>query len=261
VSEMIDVRQMLRIVRIAAIAGFIVCAVILLDATAPNPTHRRHSSQMPVTTEGGTTREIGLSGEEVLALDLGLPRNELSEQRQCICGAGSNPPPSECNSCLLHLDSVTAFRRPDFVANGFIAEAKNRRALLANQTNLAQIRDYATAARELKVPLWLFVRADSLVDSEYQEIVRSTGGGIVFYFATPGFADPVSSAAAIGVIGFTILGVGSVSMRYIRLPSLSRRSLRRRPSPAESSVENARDYVDRVKASSDQYSDRGEDYQ
>ncbi len=238
---------------IIALVGVCVCAVLLLDITAPNPTRRRASSQPPTTTGEGSTAEIGLSGEDVLAHDLGLPRNEDSDQRVCFCGPTYTAPSADCQSCLLRLETINNHRRPDFVGANFIAEAKNRQTLLVS--DLAQIRDYADAARALGVPLWLYVRVNTLVAPEIADIVGATGGRVVYYFATPGYVDPVRGPAAAGLLGFAVLGAGAVGLRAGRWPALPRRRRTRRSSPAESSVDNARQHVDRMKAKGAIYRD------
>lgn len=244
---------------LVALVGFCVCAVLLLDITAPNPTRRRASSQPPTTTGEGSTAEIGLSGEAVLARDLGLPRNEAPDQRVCFCGPTYTPSMAECRSCLIRLETITAHRRPDFVSANFIAEAKNRQRLLAYPTDLNQIRDFADAARALGVPLWLYVRVDTLVEPEIEAIVRATGGQVVYYFATPGYVDPVRGPAAAGMLGFAVLGAGAAGLRAGHWPALPRRRRRRRVSPAQASVDNARQHVDRMKAKGAIYRDDPDD--
>ncbi len=56
-----------------ALAGIILCGVLLLNFTASNPTHRRYSSQTPLTTGQGTGAKIGQDAERILSKDLGIP--------------------------------------------------------------------------------------------------------------------------------------------------------------------------------------------
>jgi hypothetical protein len=68
----------------AATCVLLVNLVILLDITAPNPTHRRHSSRPPLTSGQATANDIGRDAEDILARDLGLPRNDDPGQRRCV---------------------------------------------------------------------------------------------------------------------------------------------------------------------------------
>jgi hypothetical protein len=52
-----------------------------------------------------------------------------------------------------------------------------------------------TAALLLKRPLWLYTRVDTQLDPEFYRLVESTGGGIVAYFTTPGYIDPIDQLA------------------------------------------------------------------
>jgi hypothetical protein len=189
---------------------------MLLDFTASNPTGRRNSSESPLTTDQGTANAIGLSGEEVVAHDLGIPRNEQVNQRQCICKDESNAPPaSECRTCFVYISSITSYRRPDFVAPNFIAEVKNVKRLLYSGREVEQINDYVTAAIALKRPLWLYVRVDTYVEPPFKDLVKSTGGRVVRYLTVPGHVDPIDSAARV------VLFVALVMMILIALMELS----------------------------------------
>jgi hypothetical protein len=57
------------------------------------------------------------------------------------------------------------------------------------------------------VPLWVFVRVNTLVDEGMYDIVRATGGDIVHYFATDGYQDPVNIIAVVAIV---IAGLGLV---------------------------------------------------
>ena len=172
------------------------CVILLLNFTAPNPTGRRYSSAIPVTTGQGSAQTIGLSGESVLALDLKLPRNDQADQRQCICNSTYTPPVNECRVCFARTEVVDNYRRPDFVGANFIAESKNSQNLLYTGREVDQIRDYAAAAQSVRLPLWLYVRVNTLVAPEFTELVRSTRGDVVYYFTVAGYADPVDLLAS-----------------------------------------------------------------
>jgi hypothetical protein len=184
-----------------ALAAVTVCVILLLNFTAPNPSGRRYSSVVVTTTED--TQAIGLSGEDTLSNDLRLPNNNDPDQRQCMCSSSYTVLTARCNLCFVS-DSqfiTRTHRVPDFVAPNFIAESKNRQHLLTMHTNQReQLSDYALAARLLNRPLWLYVRVNTQVDAAFTQIVESTGGGVVYYFAVPGYVDPVDRAAQTGLL-------------------------------------------------------------
>jgi hypothetical protein len=176
----------------------LVCVVLLLNFTAPNPTGRRYSSEMPVTTGQGSSQEIGVSGERVLSIDLGVPRNENPTELQCFCNnltPAYSPSINECRSCIAFAQLTSPYRRPDFVSPNFIAESKNTQGLFYENRDFDQIGDYVIAARAMGRPLWVFVRVNTNVDPEYYEMVRSTGGDIVPYFTVAGYQDPLDRLA------------------------------------------------------------------
>jgi hypothetical protein len=196
-------------VLIIAIISIVVCIVLLLNFTASNPTHRRYSSKMPLTTGQGVGGDIGLDGEYILSKDLGLPRNEEEDQRKCLCGIAGLTDQQRCNSCLVSLASIQTYRVPDFVSSKFIADAKNQQKLLVTDRDFEQMGDYAEGAQALDIPLWVFVRVNTVVDPGYREVVRSTGGDIVYYFTVPGYEDATDEAAkTIIVIAGITGGVG-----------------------------------------------------
>lgn len=214
--------------------GIVVCVVLLLNFTAENPTGRRYSSSNPLMA--GDTNAIGYSGEKVLAKDLDLPRNEIA--RQCICSDNYTPPSSECASCFVRLSSVTTYRIPDFVCSDFLAESKNRGVW--NKSDLEQITDYAEAARSLGIPLWIFVRVDSVVPQEYDDLAESTGGDVVYYFITsPDYKDRTDHLAMAGLISGTIIFVGGVLLEF-RARQRSRSDIDRRTS----AIEDAGDFLE-----------------
>jgi hypothetical protein len=230
-----------RVAFVLALLGIIVCIVLLLNFTASNPTHRRYSSKTPLTTGQASGYDIGSDAERILSKDLGLPRNEQPDERQCICGVATAVPRTACNTCVVHLTTVDSYRRPDFVSSKFIAEAKNRQNLLVGDRDFAQIRDYADAAKALDMPLWVFVRVDTTVESEYREIVRSTGGDMVFYFTVPGYEDPTDAAAKKGILICSGVGIAAVVLEF-----KSRRAPRRPPQPAHARTEEILDDAEQL---------------
>ncbi len=178
------------------------CLVLLLNFTAPNPTGRRYASQMPITTGRGTAAEIGRSAELILAQDLRLPRNDQADQRKCLCNSyqASLTPPSECSVCVASVAMSAPFRRPDFFGSHFIAEAKNTQGLSYEGRELDQITDYAQAARQMRIPLYVYTRVNAQVDAIFDHIVAETGGAVVRYFPVPGWSDPVDVFARSGLL-------------------------------------------------------------
>ena len=200
------------------------CIVLLLNFTASNPTGRRYSSIEVITTED--SQIIGASGESVLAADLRLPNNNDVDQRQCLCSRISNSNGNTCNTCLVQSsDFITrSFRIPDFISRNFIAESKNRRMLLSTYTDqLQQISDYALGAKLLNRPLWVYVRVDTQVDMQFTQLAESTGGGVVYYFAVPGWIDPVDQAARAGLVATAagVLALGVLEVRSQRKPRVA----------------------------------------
>jgi hypothetical protein len=208
-------RILLTLFQLIAVASIL----LLLNVTAPNPTHRRYSSEMPITTGQAGPQEIGASAERILSNDLRLPNNNDADQLQCICSSTSDVRRSYCRACLAVVQSVSNYRIPDFVGPDFIAESKNTQGLLYAGREVDQIRDFVTASLMMRRPLWLYVRTNTDVAPEFAALVNSTGGGIVHYFTVPGYADPIDSTARAGLI-VAIIGI-------ISLIVLGRRSQRR----------------------------------
>jgi len=243
-----------RICLILALVLFCVSAILLLNFTAPNPTGRRYSSQI-VLISGGT-QSIGNSGEAVLSEDLHLPNNNASDQLQCLCNPTYRARVSECRTCVASSELVTTFRRPDFISPYFIAESKNVQIL----RDFEQISVYAAAARLMGRPLWVFVRVNTIFDSGTDELVKATGGGIVPYFAVPGYVDPVDTAAKRGLAASTVVlfvcGAWEIAAGRRRRSLLHHAPLRpapKSPKPdgklvkAIKSVENAEDFHNRTR--------------
>jgi hypothetical protein len=197
----------------------LICVVLLLDFTASNPTGRRYSSE--TIDLSLSSAEKGRQGEDILSLDLDLPPND-TVGRVCICTNPTSPPdPIACNSCLAYVESLQQNRRPDFITSKYIIEVKNRQELLYSgdgDRDTAEITDYAIAARALHRSLWVFVRTDTDVDSQFHDLVETTGGKIVGYLAVPGHVDKVAQAAKVGLLASVIVLVfaGACELRTRR---------------------------------------------
>ncbi len=216
---------------VLSVVVVVVSVTLLLNFTAPNPTGRRYSSESPTTTGQGTTEEIGLSGERILSRDLGLPRNDSPDFRQCICSQlpphYGSPPLSECRVCIAQVQLTASFRRPDFIGFDYIAESKNSNNLLYTGREVDQIGDYALAARAMNKPLWIFIRVNTNIDTEFIRLAESTGGGVVPYFTVPGYVDPIDQAATAGLF----VGSAGAGLSLIGLTRPWRRFMRRKPTP------------------------------
>jgi hypothetical protein len=215
------VKRVVRILLNVALVVFFISLLLLLNITAPNPTHRRYSSQMPLTTGQGNGKAIGDSAEAILSADLRLPNNNAPGQLQCLCKNMSSANGKNCNLCLPVNDLQTPFRVPDFIAPDFMAESKNTQNLLYTGREYDQISDYALAAKLLNRPLWVYIRVDIKVDDTFYEMVHSTGGNVIPYFTVPGYVDPVDDAAQKTAIASGAIIIGWVWMqRRSRQPKL-----------------------------------------
>jgi hypothetical protein len=130
---------------------------------------------------------------------------------------------------------------------------------------IEQITDYAEAATALNVPLWLFTRVDTTLSPEYYSILEATGGAIVPYFATPGYGDPVDTAARVGLIG----SLSAIVVVFIvgHIPRLPRKTPPIPKSPVSTAVKTtkiAEDFLnstkDRLRSQID-VEDSGDDFQ
>lgn len=234
------------------------CGALLLNFTAPNPTGRRYSSRMPLSTGQGTSEQIGLSGELVLADDLHLPRNDAPDQLQCFCNNSGSMDPRSCQVCLVSMQLTSPYRRPDFVAPNFIAEAKNAQNLYYESRDLPEITDYAVAARTLNRPLWVFTRVNTNLDPEFRRVVDTTGGGIVAYFTVPDYIDPVDQAAKVGLglsLGAAVVIVASG--RKSRSLSFKRPATPRHPTdPLAQAIDSVKRTEQFSKESGDRHRDK-----
>jgi hypothetical protein len=50
------------------------------------------------------------------------------------------------------------------------------------------------------MPFWVYVRVDTLVDPAFAALFEGVQGGIVYYFAVPGYVDGVDRIAQIGLV-------------------------------------------------------------
>lgn len=222
----------------AAALGALVCIVLLLNVTAPNPTRRRYSSQ-PVVMEHVSPHVVGSSAESVLAADLRLPNNNTEDQRQCFCSSSGQAPKSLCRSCVVSIPEISSFCVPDFIATSFVADSKNER-LFPSRHDAEQIPEMAAGAKALGVPLWVYVRVCTEMKPEAAgliEIIASTGGGLVPYFigeGCPNYVDPVDRAAGVGLlVSLAVVAVFSVweyrTLRPSRIVSVPSPAPRPRP--------------------------------
>jgi hypothetical protein len=224
-----------------------VCIVLLLNITASHPTGRRYSSAPIVIA--GDSQAIGASGEQVLAADLRAPNNNDADQRQCVCNSAAPMSTRECRVCIADVPTVTTYRIPDFVTDRYLAESKNRR--IWDNSDVAQITDYAAAARALSVPLWVYVRVDSWIDPVYRPIIEATGGGIVPYFVPPDYIDPVDAAAWRGLIGGSVIAALMIAWGRIarpprpRIPTPPTGTIRDAEAFLRTAQDRAREVIDR----------------
>src|SRR5664279_1769749 len=238
-----------RLAFLAALIVALICIVLLLNFTAPNPTGRRYSSA-PVQTSG-STQTIGASGELILSQDLHTPDNDAADQLQCICNSpNANPGPNQCRTCIVYYSSIATYRRPDFVSARFIAESKNRQNLLYSYSDqVDQITDYVTMAKLLGRPLWLYTRVDTLLSPQFYSLVALTGGGVAAYFTTPGYVDPVDRSARIGLIAALVLlalmGLWEIGARWI--PSTAAPRPKDPLAPATDKTDHAEDFLKSAK--------------
>lgn len=235
-------RFIFRLIALICLIAFTISILLLLNITAPNPTGRRYSSQPPLTVGDG--QQIGASAEWILAQDLHLPNNNDPDQRQCICSAGRRTP-RKCNVCVHTQASLSSsYRIPDFISPHFIAESKNRNDLLYTGREVDQLQDYALAALMLKIPLWVYVRVDTPVAPEFTALAESTGGGVVYYFTTEGFVDPVDQGGLAGLLISVPIGTAALLLS-VRRPVPSPRGP---VSRAVRTLDHANEFAQRAKS-------------
>ncbi|MFN8372074.1 MAG: hypothetical protein U0694_04265 [Anaerolineae bacterium] len=233
-----------RILLLVSLGTLLVSAVLLLNFTAPNPSGRRYSSQIPSLTSRGRD---GSDAERILALDLGVPQNTVSPPRQCICNSrySAAPPGADCDVCSVLSDNVSNYRIPDFVTDTYIAEAKNYAPNNdVYSSNREQLDAFMAMAAYLERPLWLYVAVDSRVSPEFQYLVEQTGGGIVLYFTVPGYADPVDEAARKGVAVSGLVFALGILGEAMSLRRGAQKSPAKPPAPKQAKA--PRDPMDKV---------------
>lgn len=243
-------RRIRRLLFLLSLLTILVCIVLLLNFTAPNPTGRRYSSASPLTSGQASPQAIGDDAERILAIDLGLPNNNAPDQRVCICNSTQGTPPtSECRVCLTTQPIEGSFRRPDFIGADYIAESKNARNLLYTQEDrVEQITDYVTAARALNQPLWLYIRVNTVLDPAFTALVNTTGGGVVRYFSVPGYLDPVDQAAQVGLV---VASLGLILAWWWFAPFTRKRTPPKPRDPLQKSVSSVDKTEDFAKAAKD----------
>lgn len=217
-------RLLRRLLFFIGLLGAMLSIVLLLNFTAPNPTGRRYSSEIPLMGKQYSPQAVGDSGEKILSEDLGVSNNNLESQRQCLCNTKfqNTNPPRECNICTVYSSEIANYRKPDFMTEGFLAESKNRENLLYSYSDqVSQIRDYVIGAKSLNRPLWLYTRVDTLLNPQFNTIVESTGGKVVPYFTYPGYIDPVDLSAWRGLAISLALMVFMLTLGFLppRKPS------------------------------------------
>lgn len=223
-------KRIRRIFMLCALMSLLIGLALLANFTAPNPTGRRYSSEMPSRELGDFQR--GFDAERILGKDLGIETNNSSDAGQCICNQrfapDKSPHANNCNVCVVYSPLVQNFNIPDFVTDRYIIESKD--VLTLDSRSQEQIRSFAYMADELDRPLWLFVSKRTETPAYIAQLVEDTGGQIVPYFSFPGFVDEVDEEARKVIFGsLTVLGLG-LAWEY-----MARKAARRVISPAPTS--------------------------
>ncbi len=134
------------------------------------------------------------------------------------------PSPQTVASVLCHRPVLRATAAPILLARTSSPSSKNRRNLLYSYTDqVDQISDYVLAAQLLGRPLWLYTRVDTLLDPAFYRLVESTGGGVVAYFTTPSYVDPVDQAAQMGLkialVTLALMSIWELGARRLGSPA------------------------------------------
>jgi len=146
----------------------------------------------------------------------------------------------------MSLQEGEKFRIPDFVTSAYIAESKNSQKF-PYPREISEVRDYISASKLLRRPLFLYVRIDTEVSPEFYQLVESTGGRVVHYFTVPGWADPVDEAAKVAFCigaGMFLLGLVMPS----RLPRFHREPRQPKPKRADDPLSKAARKIDDMDA-------------
>jgi hypothetical protein len=230
------VKFLRRCLLLISFGALIFSSVLLLNFTAPNPTGRRYSSEIPPENIRGRD---GGNAEIILSIDLGVHQNTITPPRQCICNSSfsNSLPRSNCDVCTLNSE-VERYHIPDFVTDAFIIEAKNYSPNSGDvySQNGNQLDAYLIMAHQLNRPFWLFVAVDSVVRDELRLLAEATGGGVVYYFTVAGYVDPIDTAAKGGItVSSTIFALSAIwevwSLRRLRI----RLSPPKQPTPRSAS--------------------------
>lgn len=207
-----------RSLMVLSVVVFIFSGIALLNFTAPNPTGRRYSSEIPLTTGQASSGDIGADAERILAQDLSLPNNNDSGERQCLCNTAQYTanPPGQCRVCRASSPRIGNFRIPDFMGADFIGESKNVLALrMADNNVFRQLQDMAMVAEDAGLAFWVFVRVNTQIDPNYLALFDNIKGGIVYYFAVPGYIDPVDQIARISLLLAVLVFGGMMLWRWV----------------------------------------------
>jgi flagellar biogenesis protein FliO len=223
---------------------------LALRFTAPNPTHRWYSSQIPDELAQQSRVENWRAAEIILAGDLGLPDNNLRDNRQCFCSPQHSAPPNQCNSCT-QIIGLSNYRIPDVVSTTIIADSKYYQSSVLRVDE--QLSDFALIAEITNRDLWIFVpifeEGQTPYTSQALDLVRSTGGDIVAYYVVDGYEirHIVEQAIPNIIIILLAVGAGVLIVGYIV------NNLPKRPShendeldDAEQSVEDTEEFMKRM---------------
>jgi hypothetical protein len=208
----------LRLLLIPAIMMLVICGVLLMNVTAPDPTGRRYSSADPVqVADDLNLPQPGRAAEEVLSWDLGIPRNDSNDgERACICNEAGEAitPPGRCNLCVVHHPDVS-MAIPDFITDSYIADSKDYRSAILSTDE--QIRSFLTASDVLNIPLYIYMPhpedGNLRVSDSTRELIEATGGAVIPYFSYAGYIDPVDRLATIGLVLAVLLILGIVMLQ------------------------------------------------
>ena len=237
--------QIRRTLLIGFISLMLIGLVLLLNITAPNPTHRRYSSEEPISYAGEYQIPDWRAAELILANDLRLPDNNANSEKACLCGrqpANTNTVPNECNVCI-GVPEINNYRLPDVISDDLIADSKYYRNSVLRVDG--QLQDFVAAANHLDVSLWIYVPhlpdGSIPVTSDAQMLIESTGGGVVAYFSHDAYQDLFDQIGRILlIIGGTgivvILGWEAISYVYRQIPT--------EPESDNDAVDDAVDTVD-----------------
>lgn len=224
-------KRIRRTIMFSALISMFIGLALLANFTAPNPTGRRYSSEMPSRDLSDMQR--GFDAERILGVDLGIENNNSSNAGQCICnqqryGPNKSPHANNCNVCVAYSPLVENYNIPDFITDRYIIDSKD--VLKLDTSNNKQLQNFALMSKALNRPLWLFVSQRTETSPYITQFVEDTGGQIVRYFSFPGFVDEGDNEARKLIFGgFVVLSLGMVWEYKTRKPKL--RAVPSTPSP------------------------------